>query len=158
MMAKGNYIENFIYKLWEAGLAGKPGVRGDLRHVRMWVRDKGRCVYCGTNLLGGLIEATSAQLDHILPKAKYEGYKENEENWALACFCCNQIKRKFDPYDYLADDRKPGLNSETLKKYRPELLEICRAYLIPQLKKREEIRNQINDILANENMEGQIDK
>jgi hypothetical protein len=102
--------------------------------------------------LADLISITSAQLDHLLPKAKYPEYRENEDNWILACFCCNQIKRKFDPCDKLSEDRKSALSPETLSEYRAELIEICRAHLIPNLEKREKIRSQLNVILKEHNL------
>jgi hypothetical protein len=140
-------FENLINELLEAGLSGKPGVKGDPRHVKMSLRDECKCVYCGEDILNDLIRLTSAQLDHLLPKSAYPAYKDNENNWVLACFCCNQIKRNFDPSTQLSEEKKSTLSPETLPTYRDELIEICRSYLKPFLDAREAIRNNIIKIL-----------
>jgi hypothetical protein len=146
-------FEKLINELLEAGLSGKPGVKGDPRHVKMWLRDECKCVYCGENILCDLVRLTSAQLDHILPKSKYPDYKEEESNWVLACFCCNQIKRNYDPWTELPEEIKSmGLSVESLMNNRNLLIEKCREHLKPHLEKRKNIRNNINKILSEYNL------
>lgn len=95
--------ELFVSKLWESGLSGKAHLdqKGDLRHARLWVRDEFKCAYCDEPLLFDFIRFFSSQLDHLLPQAKYPHLKDVEENWVLACFPCNQLKRAFDPWKEL---------------------------------------------------------
>jgi len=63
--------ENIISELSKAGLTGKYGEPGDHRWVKIWVRDRYCCVYCGVSLLDDIIRMSSAQIDHLLPKYEY---------------------------------------------------------------------------------------
>ena len=44
-------LESLADRLSAAVLSGKPGESGNSRHVRMWLRDRGKCGYCGEDLL-----------------------------------------------------------------------------------------------------------
>jgi 5-methylcytosine-specific restriction endonuclease McrA len=63
--------ENIISELSKARLTGKYGEPGDHRWVKIWVRDRYCCVYCGVSLLDDIIRMSSAQIDHLLPKYEY---------------------------------------------------------------------------------------
>jgi hypothetical protein len=128
--------EELVAQLLRAGLAGKLGLAGKQwklgkpEHVRMWVRHEYKCGYCDENLLTDVLRMISSQLDHLLPKKWYEGLQNEEDNWVLACFCCNQLKRDFDPWKLLM--RSADLPTrENIAGYRHELIEISRNYLKP---------------------------
>lgn len=122
--------EALVKELRKLGLAGKPhkGEEGDPLHVRMWVRQEYKCGYCGENLLTDCIRIFSAQLDHLLPRGKYPWLAEVEDNWVLACFPCNQLKRDFDPWkQYKGADVSPEPEDITI--CRDRLIEISRNHL-----------------------------
>ena len=136
--------ELLVGKVWESGLSGKAHLnqKGDLRHARLWVRDEFKCVYCDEPLLGDFIRFFSSQLDHLLPQATYPHLKEIEENWVLACFPCNQLKRAFDPWKELkGPETRPEL-SELISK-RGLLIEECRRYLQPRRKKWNDMHQRV---------------
>ena len=140
-------IENIISELSKAGLTGKYGEQGDHRWVKVWVRDRYCCVYCGVSLLDDIIRMSSAQIDHLLPKWKYKSYENFEINMVLACYCCNQIKGKFDPLEKLSDEERRLISPKTFEKFRDKLLDACRDYLRPILKKKERILYNSKDVL-----------
>lgn len=124
--------ESLADQLWKSYLSGKPHLKqtGDRRHIDLWIRYKYRCGYCGAPLLSDIIKFYSSQLDHLLPKAdyKYPHLKDIPENWVLSCFCCNQIKRTFDPWEKLMGKIKPPEPSDIIAN-REALLQECRKYI-----------------------------
>ena len=145
-----NKNDSLIRKLSEeASLTSKYGDKpGDPRWITIWVRDRFCCVYCGENLLRDVVHMTSAQLDHILPKSKYKDYTNEDSNLVLSCYCCNQIKRAFDPLKELSDQVKMNMSPETFDKHRDELLASCRNYIIPRLNKKKTILHKSNKIIS----------
>ena len=138
--------ENLIAELVKTGLSGKPGKPGNPKDVGIWVRDEFKYVYCGEYLLKDRIRMISAQIDHVLPKSKYKEFTDLPDNRVLSCFCCNQIKRKFDP---LAEtpDIKSKLSTGTFKEYRQRLIKVCWNYIKPLLGKKDEILKQSISII-----------
>ncbi len=64
----------------------------------MWLRDKGRCVYCDTPLLVSRnIAYGFATIDHLLPRHSYKELENEVSNWVLSCRACNGAKRRWDP-------------------------------------------------------------
>jgi len=143
-------MENIVDQLsQDARLTSKYGDKpGDPRWIKIWVRDRFCCVYCGENLLLDVIHMTSAQLDHIVPKSRYKDYTNEDSNLVLSCYCCNQIKRAFDPLKELPEQVKMNLSPETFDKYRDELLSVCRNYIIPRLNKKKTILHKSNEIIG----------
>lgn len=130
--------ESLTRELSEAGLSGKYGEPGDLLYVRVWIRDKFRCVYCGEDLLKDRIRMTSDQLDHLLPKSKYKEYAALPANLVLSCFTCNQIKRNFDPLAKLPEVRAK-ISPKTFEAYQSTLIEECQHFLKSLLKVKDDI-------------------
>lgn len=63
--------------------------------VRVWLRDEGRCVYCGVEVTPApLLEPDKkpATMDHIVPKSR--GGQGTYENLVLACPDCNGEKKR----------------------------------------------------------------
>ncbi len=58
-----------------------------------FIRSKGRCEYCGADLLMNRQGYASAELDHLLPKSTYRRYASDPRNLVLACRTCNGVKR-----------------------------------------------------------------
>ncbi len=144
--------EGLVAQLLKAGLAGKVGLvgkpwrLGQSKHVRMWVRHEYKCGYCGESLLTDVLRMMSSQLDHLLPQKKYPYLKEVEDNWVLACFCCNQLKRDFNPWESLTspvDQPTP----QNIASYRHTLIEISQRNLELRRGQQQEMRTRIINIL-----------
>ena len=139
--------ELLVSRLSKAGLAAKPGQTGDHRHVRMWLRAGCRCEYCGEELLTDLVRMMSTQRDHLLPWSKYPEFREIDDNWVLACYCCNQIKRNYDPLQELDERARVRVTPENMGAYRDALVTACIDYLSPKLKERNVILSNISVII-----------
>ena len=62
-----------------------------------YLRARGRCEYCGCDLLRDRLGYASANVDHLLPKEKYDDHIiERQENCILSCSCCNSTKGRHD--------------------------------------------------------------
>jgi 5-methylcytosine-specific restriction endonuclease McrA len=73
---------------------------------REWYRDsvvlclwhKGKCAYCGFDLLSGRGVCYHYWcVDHLLPQCAYPELKDHIENKVLACRACNSVKGEWDP-------------------------------------------------------------
>ncbi len=147
------YPEELVARLLTAGLSGKVGLVGkpwDLgksEHIRMWVRHEYNYGYCGENLLTDVPRMMSSQLDHLLPQWKYPDLYNVEDNWVLACFCCNQLKRDFNPWDSLASPVDLPTR-QNLAGYRHALIEITRNRLKPFRDQQKEMHERVISILS----------
>ena len=102
----------------------------DPRTASAYVRAKGLCEYCGQELIFNRLGYACAQIDHLLPRAKYsDDITGTEENFVLSCSLCNGLKRD-------APILEPEENPESmLKSHRDEL--IARSIKIIKEKLRE---------------------
>ncbi len=81
-------------------------------HASLWIRDEGKCVYCGFDLLQSYdLAYYFYHYDHLLPKEerKYPELVGEEWNLVLACRACNELKHSFDPNR----DAVPGKSKPT---------------------------------------------
>ena len=146
------YPEELVARLLTAGLSGKVGLvgkswnLGKSEHVRMWVRHEYKCGYCDENLLTDALRMISSQLDHLLPQSKYKGLKDVEDNWVLACYCCNQIKRHFDPWKSLTSSVDVPTR-ENIAFFRQALIEISRIRLKPFREQQQQVHERVINIL-----------
>ena len=60
--------------------------------AKLWVQSKGKCQYCGEDLLQSPTLYFSGDVDHLLPKNKHCEVENIEENFILSCRFCNSIK------------------------------------------------------------------
>lgn len=134
--------EDLINKLSKAGLTGKWGEPGNLKWVRIWVRDQWQCTYCGEELLTDVIRMVSAQVDHLLPASRYPEFRDTDANYVLSCYCCNQIKRDFDP---LKDHEE--WKDAPLEGHRDELIEISRTHIESRREKKKQIAKKSLEIV-----------
>jgi len=101
-----------------------------------YIDAKGKCVYCGTDLLYNLNSFHAADIDHIFPKSKYPELEAVKNNLALCCRACNGMKGKMDLKDI------PWPPREAVENHRQELIEIIREKLREnRLRKEEELKN-----------------
>lgn len=65
--------------------------------LQAFIRDAGRCVYCGKDLLKEFGQACEACGDHLLPRSRYPKLAQNVNNCVPACADCNRVKHSYDP-------------------------------------------------------------
>jgi hypothetical protein len=65
--------------------------------LQAFIRDGGRCVYCGRALLDTYGVAKTATVDHLLPRSAYPERGWNVDNLVPACAECNHVKLHYDP-------------------------------------------------------------
>jgi hypothetical protein len=138
-----NPIDELVEGLTRAGLSGKWGEPSNPRWVRIWARDQWRCGYCGEDLLKDVIRMHSAQIDHLLPASPYPEYRDTDKNFVLSCYCCNQIKRDFDP---LGDHEE--MKESPLEQNRDRLIDISRKHIETRLKAKKAILEESRNIVA----------
>jgi len=80
---------------------------------QVFTRDRGRCVYCGRNLLADFDSFYCAQKDHLVPSAG-----DAPENVVLACYVCNNLRGSFVPTVSLT----PNSRREYIHQIRCELM------------------------------------
>lgn len=73
------------YSTKQRKLAMRLMQRGTPAKLIVYLRDKGRCAYCGVEML-----ISDATIDHIIPVAS--GGTEDLDNLTLACETCNHNK------------------------------------------------------------------
>lgn len=109
-----------------------------LNVLQAFIRDEGKCVYCGAPTL----PPGKGQGDHLLPEKKYPQWAENAENMVSACVRCNFDKGDDDPSHGkgaklgLIDDKvRQGLILEARKqidearlKWEREFNQNCKAH------------------------------
>jgi HNH endonuclease len=111
------------------------------RTALAYVRAKGLCEYCGRELVFERLGYACAQIDHLLPRAKYsEEITGMEQNFALSCSLCNGIKRD-DPLLEPSEDPEYMLTNE-----RSELIRRARALIVRELQRPNEHWNQTKQI------------
>lgn len=64
--------------------------------AKAYIRFKGKCGYCGVELIGGKVNYMAGTIDHLLPRTKYPELIEEEENYILCCVTCNSLKGTLD--------------------------------------------------------------
>lgn len=147
--------EKLLAELLEAGLSTKYADDREKRdprikeYIKVWVRDRYCCVYCGENLLQDRIRMTSAQIDHLLPKVDHEVLNDNPDNWVLACYCCNQIKRIFNPLKSMSSDVQNEIktNPARIETHRDALIKKCRDEIKQYIDKKNEILIKVQNII-----------
>ena len=98
-----------------------------------FVRYRGRCGYCGRDLLVDRQGYATAQIDHLLPQSCYGGYKDCPDNWVLSCYLCNQTKRDWDPLKGRRDEDPKAILKDDER--RAELIAEVRAHIVKRRKK-----------------------
>lgn len=84
------------------------------RRLRIYIRDKFRCQYCGTKT-----EAQALTLDHIFPRSR--GGRSAPENLVAACVPCNSRKGDRTP----EEARMPLLTAQSVLKVKLDRVVLC---------------------------------
>jgi 5-methylcytosine-specific restriction endonuclease McrA len=85
-----------------------------MRRLRIYMRDKFRCQYCGDRKAGAQLT-----LDHILPRSR--GGDNSPVNVVTACIDCNNRKANRTP----AEARMPLLTSQTALRAKLDRVVLC---------------------------------
>ena len=64
--------------------------------LQAFIRDDGRCVYCGKELLKKFGPSCEACGDHLLPRSLYPDLAQHVDNLVPACMGCNRMKHDYD--------------------------------------------------------------
>lgn len=103
-------------------------------HLEVWLRDEGRCAYCGRNMLQERdIAYFFYHYDHVLPKKRHPTLQDAIWNKVLACHACNVWKQDFDPSSGGTPGTKKYLgNIPATEEYRDQLIERAKGYIQEQ--------------------------
>ena len=99
--------------------------------AKIYVEYNGKCAYCGLDLLETTVKYHSGVIDRILPKVNYPELEWDENNLALSCFSCSELKGNYDVL-------------ESTKNNIVEILQEYKALLVDNIKK--ELSNRIQTI------------
>lgn len=76
-------------------LENEIGFSNDLASA--FVRARGRCEYCGADLLMSRQGYAIAEIDHLLPRSKFAELSDIKQNHVLSCSTCNGTKKDWSP-------------------------------------------------------------
>lgn len=83
-----------------------------------------RCEYCGKDFFQSVDDYYSFEVEHIIPRGRFE---EKPENLTIACSTCNFLKRRWDPRSVAGDAST-----------RDELIAAARIHVAEKRKQKEE--------------------
>lgn len=106
-----------------------------------YVRARGRCEYCGRELIQDRLGYACAQIDHILPR-RYEEFVFDPDNFALSCSLCNNLKGSTS---VLHEGESPG---DMLKNHRTVLINRARRLVEERLQDANAPWNKVCEIFA----------
>ena len=90
----------------------------NINFLQAFIRDGGRCVYCGRDVMDEFCVACG---DHLLPKGVYPALAQNIDNLVAACAHCNVVKKDYDP------SNGKGMETVLAEPVRQELIDKSKA-------------------------------
>lgn len=108
-------------------LENKIGYSNDLASA--FVRARGRCEYCGADLLMSRQGYAIAEIDHLLPRSKFAELSDNKQNHVLSCSTCNGVKKDESPLN----KDKGEVANQMLEENRCELILRARKYIADKM-------------------------
>jgi len=82
-----------------------------LLRERLMSRQEPRCCYCNRWLLN---TAYASPIEHVLPRSVYPQFAVSARNLAIACYDCNDLKKKDDWGKYVRSHKQyPGADTTT---------------------------------------------
>jgi 5-methylcytosine-specific restriction endonuclease McrA len=106
----------------------KSEVQFSPHYAAAFVRARGRCEYCGRDLLMDRFGYAVAELDHILPSSKH-AVADMDKNLALACRTCNGVKGNWSPLEGASDEEA----MKSLAQDRQVLIASSRKYIADKM-------------------------
>ncbi len=110
--------------------------------AKIYVEFNGRCAYCGLDLLETTVKYHSGVIDRVLPKASYPELEWDENNLALSCFSCSELKGE---YNVLESTKKNTL--EILQEYKGILIDKIKRELSQRMQTIENERIRVKQII-----------
>ena len=98
-------------------------------HAEAYISARGRCEYCGADLIRNRLAYAGLQIDHIRPSGG-----EEASNLALSCAICNSVKSNWLP------DEEAQLD-------RAELMLAIRRYIKDKAEKHDKLWIEVNKVL-----------
>ena len=105
-----------------------------------YVHARGRCEYCGCDLIMSRQGYAIAEIDHLLPKSEFQSLSD-ELNFVLSCRPCNGVKRD---RSVLNPDETA---EEMLREHRSELIERVREDIAEQMKQYNKNWRRVTEVL-----------
>jgi 5-methylcytosine-specific restriction endonuclease McrA len=110
--------------------------------AKIYVEYNGKCAYCGLDLLETTVKYHSGVIDRVLPIIKYPELEWEENNLALSCFTCSDLK---GDYDVLESDKNNIL--EILREYKGVLIDKIKLELSKRMQTVENERIRVKQIV-----------
>lgn len=108
----------------------------DETNVKIALRAKCKCEYCGKNMLESIDTYKLWQIDHIIPRHSGSENFESFDNKALSCTQCNKdFKNKWYPQSQFNE-----------KKDRSEYIDEIKVYVNNKRSKKQKELDEINKI------------
>lgn len=104
-------------------------------------RARGYCEYCGTDVVASVEAFSDSEWDHVIPKKHGGEHEKNgvpidvvfEENIALACYKCNELKGEEVPHGVAVEDLKELPREERIAAFQSMMLERRRQYRVVEV-------------------------
>lgn len=106
-----------------------------------FVEARGRCTWCGTDLLRNRTAYASSRLDQLLPPDRYPDFAAEEQNLVLSCASCSELKGE---HDYL---RRGEDAVQVLRRDRDGLIQRIREALRPRIEHWDAVWRQVNRVM-----------
>ena len=110
--------------------------------AKIYVEYNGKCAYCGLDLLETTVKYHSGMIDRVLPKTNYPELEWDENNLALSCFTCSDLK---GDYDVLKST--PNNTMEMLQKNKGILIDQIKRELSKRMQTVENERIRVRQII-----------
>lgn len=110
--------------------------------AKIYVEYNGKCAYCGLDLLETTVKYHSGVIDRVLPKTNYPELEWNENNLALSCFTCSDLKGDYDVLESTQNNTK-----EILQEYKGILIDQIKRELSKRMQTIENERIRVRQII-----------
>lgn len=110
--------------------------------AKIYVEYNGKCAYCGLDLLETTVKYHSGVIDRVLPKTIYPELEWDENNLALSCFTCSDLK---GDYDVLESNKNNTMG--ILQEYKGILIDKIKRELSKRMQTIENERIRVKQII-----------
>ncbi len=121
----------------------KSDLQFEPKTAQAYIHAEGLCEYCGQELIFNRLGYACAQIDHLLPRAKYsQQITDKQENYVLSCSLCNGLKRD-------ESILKPDEDPETMLDHeKEELIKRAKTFIEEKIQEPDELWNQAKAIFV----------
>ena len=113
-----------------------------------FVRARGRCEYCGSDLLMSRQGYAISEIDHLLPRSTFLKLESEPNNHVLFSRKCNGVKSTFNPLE------ESGIKDHKVAKQmlegeeRSELMDRARAKIAERMEEHDKVWREVTEILS----------